>query len=87
MMEPPGPACLRCVGLDDLEFLAAGDALLSRRRRGQQPAVFGSRPLRSKPQVGIERQGVLVQAAGYGPSGGRGRTSPRNDFPTLALAS
>ncbi|MDE2379596.1 hypothetical protein, partial [Bradyrhizobium sp.] len=28
MMENPGPACLRCVGLDDLEFLPAGDALL-----------------------------------------------------------
>jgi hypothetical protein len=26
MMENPGPACLRCVGLDDLEFLSAGDA-------------------------------------------------------------
>jgi hypothetical protein len=31
MMEIPGPACLRCVGLDDLEFLPAGDALLTRR--------------------------------------------------------
>src|SRR5260370_8054059 len=31
MMENPGPACLRCVGLNDLEFLPAGDALLSRR--------------------------------------------------------
>jgi hypothetical protein len=31
MMENPGPACLRCVGLDDLEFLSAGDALLTRR--------------------------------------------------------
>src|SRR5438552_1498100 len=27
MMEPPGPACLRCTGLGDLEFLGAGDAL------------------------------------------------------------
>jgi hypothetical protein len=31
MMENPGPACLRCVGLDDPEFLPAGDALLTRR--------------------------------------------------------
>src|SRR6266852_6610496 len=31
MMENPGPARLRCVGLDDLEFLSAGDALLTRR--------------------------------------------------------
>ncbi|MHC2435732.1 PHD finger domain-containing protein [Bradyrhizobium sp. USDA 4451] len=31
MMENPGPACPRCVGLDDLEFLPAGDAKLTRR--------------------------------------------------------
>ena len=31
VMEKPGPACLGCVGLDDLEFLPAGDALLTRR--------------------------------------------------------
>src|SRR3954467_10907380 len=31
MMEDPGPVSLRCMGLDDLEFLPAGDALLSRR--------------------------------------------------------
>ena len=35
MMEDPGPACLRCVGLDDLEFLPAGDALLSRRAKAK----------------------------------------------------
>jgi hypothetical protein len=28
MMENPGPASLGCVGLDELEFLPAGDALL-----------------------------------------------------------
>src|SRR5258708_34085473 len=33
MMENPGPACLACVGLDDLEFLPAGDALLTRRAK------------------------------------------------------
>src|SRR5260370_35303485 len=31
MMENPGPAGLRCVSVHDLEFLAAGDALLTRR--------------------------------------------------------
>src|ERR1700738_283680 len=36
MMENPGPACLACVGLDDLEFLPAGDALLSRRGGGRK---------------------------------------------------
>jgi len=31
MTENPGPACLGSVGLGGLEFLPAGDALLSRR--------------------------------------------------------
>src|ERR1700737_1869466 len=35
MMETPGPACLRCVGLDDLEYLPAGDALLTRRAKAK----------------------------------------------------
>jgi hypothetical protein len=35
MMETPGPACLRCVGLDDLEFLPVGDALLTRRAKAK----------------------------------------------------
>src|SRR5258708_10278859 len=35
MMENPGPACLRCVGLNDLEFVPAGDTLLSRRVKGE----------------------------------------------------
>ena len=33
VMENPGPACMRCVGLGDLEFLPAGDTLLTRRAR------------------------------------------------------
>src|SRR5215510_3609918 len=33
MMENIGPACLPCVGLGDLTFLGAGDALLTRRAR------------------------------------------------------
>src|SRR5262249_5587276 len=36
MMENPGPACLRCVGLDDLEFLSAGDALLAARNSNSE---------------------------------------------------
>jgi hypothetical protein len=35
MMETPGPACLRCVGLDDLEYLPAGDALITRRAKAK----------------------------------------------------
>src|SRR5215472_2916487 len=37
IMESPGPACLRCTGLDDLEFLPAGDALLTRRVKAKNP--------------------------------------------------
>jgi hypothetical protein len=33
VMENEGPVCLRCVGIDDLEFLPAGDALLTRRAK------------------------------------------------------
>ena len=29
----PGPLCLRCVGLGDLEFLPSGDDLLTRRAK------------------------------------------------------
>jgi hypothetical protein len=37
VMERPGPACLACVGLGDLEFLPAGDALLTRRVKARSP--------------------------------------------------
>jgi hypothetical protein len=35
MMETPGPACMRCVGPDDLDYLPAGDPLLSRRAKAK----------------------------------------------------
>lgn len=60
MMEPQGPACLRCVGLDDLEFLPAGDALLTRRakaRSGRHAVVVRF----SKTRKRYERQGILVE--------------------------
>lgn len=60
MMEPPGPACLRCVGLDDLEFLPAGDALLTRRakaRSGRHAVVVRF----SRTRKRHERQGVLIE--------------------------
>jgi hypothetical protein len=60
MMENPGPACLRCVGLDDLEFVPAGDALLSRRVKANSTrcavVVRFSRNRRR-----YERQGLLVE--------------------------
>jgi hypothetical protein len=59
IMENPGPACLRCLGLDDLEFLPAGDALLTRRVKAKAVryavVVRFNRRLRR-----YERQGVLV---------------------------
>jgi hypothetical protein len=62
VMEPAGPACLRCVGLDDLALLPAGDALLTRRvgGRSKRKAVvvrFARRRGR------YERQGLLVEPA------------------------
>lgn len=60
MMEAPGPACLRCVGLDDLEYLPAGDAMLTRRTKakctGYAVVVRFSRTRRR-----YERQGLLVE--------------------------
>ena len=60
MMENPGPACLRCVGLDDLEYLPAGDALLTRRAKSNSRrhavVVRFSRTRRR-----YERQGLLVE--------------------------
>lgn len=60
IMENPGPACLRCAGLDDLEFLAAGDALLTRRvkAKSSRHAVV-VRFSRSRRRY--ERQGLLVE--------------------------
>lgn len=61
MMENPGPACLRCVGLDDLAYLPAGDALLSRRAksRSRRHAVVVRF---SKTRRRYERQGLLVES-------------------------
>lgn len=58
IMEDPGPACLRCVGLADLAFLPTGDALLSRgaKARSARHAVV-VRFSRSR----YERQGLLVE--------------------------
>jgi hypothetical protein len=60
MMETPGPACLRCVGLDDLAYLPAGDALLTRRAKAKSPrhAVVVRF---SRTRGHYERQGLLVE--------------------------
>jgi hypothetical protein len=62
VMENPGPACLRCVGLDDLEFLPAGDALLTRRVKAKSArSAVVVRFSRSRRRY--ERQGLLVEPA------------------------
>ena len=60
MMESPGPACLRCVRLDDLEFLSAGDALLTRRAKAKS-ARHAVVVRFSKTRRRYERQGLLVE--------------------------
>ena len=60
IMENPGPACLRCTGLDDLEFLPAGDALLTRRAKLRSPrSAVVVRFSRSRGRY--ERQGLLIE--------------------------
>jgi hypothetical protein len=60
VMENPGPACLRCVGLDDLEFLPTGDALLTRRVKAK--SVRHALVMRfSRNRRRYERQGLLVE--------------------------
>src|SRR5208282_6491862 len=60
MMEDPGPACLRCVGLDDLEYLPAGDALLTRRAKARS-ARYAVVVRFSRTRGRYERQGLLVE--------------------------
>lgn len=59
IMEKPGPACLRCGGLGDLEFLPAGDALLTRRVKAKS-AKSAVVVRFSRHRGRYERQGLLV---------------------------
>jgi hypothetical protein len=61
MMEDPGPACLKCVGLGDLEFLGACNALLTRRAKAKS-ARFAVVVRWSRSRKRYERQGLLVEA-------------------------
>jgi hypothetical protein len=60
IMEGPGPACLRCTGLDDLEFLPAGDAQLTRRVKATSARCAVVIRF-SKTRRRYERQGLLVE--------------------------
>ena len=59
-MENPGPACLRCVGLDNLVFLPAGNALLTRRVKANSTR-FAVVVRFSRSRRRYERQGLLVE--------------------------
>jgi hypothetical protein len=56
----PGPACLRCVGLDGLEYLPAGDALLTRRAKAKS-TQYAVVVRFSRTRRRYERQGLLVE--------------------------
>jgi hypothetical protein len=60
VMEKPGPCCLRCAGLDDLEFLPRGDAQLTRRAKAtskRSAVVVRFSGARKR----YERQGLLLE--------------------------
>ncbi|TWT02871.1 hypothetical protein [Reyranella sp. CPCC 100927] len=60
IMETPGPSCLPCAGLDDLMFLASGDALLTRRAKAKS-ARYAVVVRFSRTRRRYERQGLLVE--------------------------
>lgn len=62
IMQGPGPMCLRCAGLDDLEFLGRGDALLTRRAKAKS-ARYAVVVRFSRTRKRYERQGLLVEPA------------------------
>ncbi len=60
MMEKPGPCCLRCAGLDDLEFLPRGNAQLTRRAKAK--SLRSAVVVRfSRARKRYERQGLLLE--------------------------
>ena len=60
IMENGGPACLGCVGLGDLEFLPAGDPLLTRRAKARS-ARHAVVVRFSRTRKRYEREGLLVE--------------------------
>lgn len=70
IMEKPGPCCLRCAGLDDLEFLPRGDVRLTRRAkaRSKRSAVVVRF---SGARKRYERQGLLLEPHAIAEAGGR----------------
>jgi hypothetical protein len=60
IMEEPGPACLKCVGMDDLEFVPSGNALLTRRLKAKSTRCAVVVRF-SRARKRYERQGILVE--------------------------
>jgi hypothetical protein len=60
IMENPGPACLQCSGLADLEFLSARDASLTRRAKAKSKR-YAVVVRFSRSRGRYERQGLLVE--------------------------
>jgi hypothetical protein len=60
IMEGPGPLCLRCAGLEQLEFLPSGDPALTRRAKAKS-TVHAVVVRFSRTRRRYERQGVLVE--------------------------
>lgn len=62
LMGDDGPVCMRCAGLDHLEFLPAGDAGLT--RKAHQASELSAVVVRfSRTRKRYERQGLLVEPA------------------------
>ena len=61
-MEAGGPLCLRCVDMDHLVFLPAGDAVLSRRAKAAS-GLWAVVVRFSRARRRYERQGLLVEEA------------------------
>jgi hypothetical protein len=60
MMEEGGPACLGCVGMGDLKFLAKGDSSLTRRVKEASPR-YAIVVRWSRTRKRYERQGLLAE--------------------------
>jgi len=70
MMQDPGPACVSCVGPGDLEFLPAGDALLSRRVKAKKRKMGRCRALQPDPSS-LRTARPAGRTAGLGGGGTR----------------
>jgi len=74
MMENPGPACLRCVGLDDLEFLSAGDAVAHAPGQGEKRQTCRGRALQQEPAP-LRTTRSVGRAASFDGSATRARSA------------